>query len=199
MGVSLQYGDRKEYGSINPGWRDLTSAVNAARVTGASEPTFEAFIGTINQYSFSASAMNQVVMNPFHIDHDYMEGTDLFIHIHYATPGTDTGVVRWGLEWTYAKGHGQEAFPSSTTYYLEQAADAVANTHQIVEGTVPGTDVIQGIENGIETDGLLICRLFRDAAHANDTCTDKAFALTVDIHYQCDHLATPNKAPDFWN
>ena len=68
-----------DVGDLRTGWRDLLSAVNAARVTGASEPTFTAFRGGIYQYSFSASTMNQVVMNPFHIDHDYKSGTDLFV------------------------------------------------------------------------------------------------------------------------
>jgi len=187
----------RDIGDLRTGWRDLLSAVNAARVTGASEPTFTAFRGGIYQYSFSATVMNQVVMNPFHIDHDYASGTDLFIHVHWSTAGTNTGVVRWGLEWTYAKGHDQEAFPVTQTYYLEQAASGTAYQHMVAEGTIPGTDVIEGTANGIETDGLVLVRLFRDAAHANDTCTDAAFAFTVDIHYQCDHYNTPNKAPDF--
>ena len=41
-------------------------------------------------------------------------------------------------------------------------------------------------------------RVFRDAAHGNDTYASTVAGLTVDIHYQCETFATLNKAPDFY-
>jgi hypothetical protein len=45
---------------------------------------------------------------------------------------------------------------------------------------------------------MILCRIFRDSAHANDTFTGDAFAFAVDGHYQTDHGATLNRAPNFY-
>lgn len=50
----------------------------------------------------------------------------------------------------------------------------------------------------LEPNEIIMCRVFRDAAHANDTCTDNVFALTADLHYQCDRHSTKNRAPNFY-
>lgn len=186
----------RSHRSLN-GWNDLTASINAAKVTGASQPTWAVYAGGIYAYSFSPTTMNECWPDPFHILHDISELSHLWGHAHFSTLGTNTGTVRFGLEWMYAKGHGQEPFSTPVTYYWEQAVSATPKMHQVVEGTEVGTDVIDGPATGIETDGLLICRFFRDAAHVNDTCTDPVFVHTVDIHYYCDHYATAGRAPNF--
>lgn len=174
------------------GWRDMIGSP-VVKGTGANDPTWAAFRSGINAYSFSASAMKEVWFT-FHIDHDYKVLTDLFLHCHWSTAGTNTGTVRWGFEYTFAKGHNQSNFPVTTTVYVEQAAQGTAYRHMVAE--VAAINAVPGA--GIEVDGLLMLRIFRDAAHANDTCTDAAFLLTGDVHYQADRATTPNKAPDFY-
>jgi hypothetical protein len=174
------------------GWRDMIGSP-VVKGTGANDPTWTTFRSGINAYSFSASAMKEVWFT-FHVDHDYKVLTDLFLHCHWSTAGTNTGVVRWGFEYTFAKGHNQQNFPTTTKVYVEQAAQGTAYRHMVAE--VAAIDAVPGA--GIEVDGLLMLRVFRDAAHPNDTCTDAAFLLTGDIHYQADRHTTPNKAPNFY-
>ena len=50
----------------------------------------------------------------------------------------------------------------------------------------------------IEPDALVLVRVFRDAAHVNDTCTNGVFGFTADIHYQSDRHSTLNHAPNFY-
>lgn len=192
--------DQKEDASIQrvvdaalEGWRDELGSINAAKVTGASQPSWANFTDGIYAYEFSASAMNEVWL-VYHINHDYKEGTNIYPHIHWSTLGTHTGITRWGIEYSYIKGHNQGAFPASTTVYLEQAASGTAKQHMITE--VTDGNSISSV--GIEPDGLILIRAFRDGGHDNDTCTDTAFAFYIDLHLQVSHFATPNKAPGFF-
>lgn len=171
------------------GWNDITSDITV-RGTGVNNPTWATFRNGISAFSFSATAMNECWLN-FHIKHDYAPGTPIHLHTHWSTTGTNTGVCRFGFEYTIAKGHQQSQFNATSTVYVEQAATGTAYTHMIAETT--------GITSSeIEPDTLILVRVFRDVANAADTLTDAAFVFTADIHYQCDRLATLNKSPNFY-
>lgn len=178
-------------------WDDYLSSFNAGRAVGPNAPSFVAMRGSINAFQFSATVMQELWLAPIHITHSYKPNTPVFPHVHWCSPGTNTGVVRWGVEYTLAKGHNQSSasvFPAPTTIYLEQAASGVAYTHQIIEAV--SAEAISSAN--IEPDTLILMRVFRDAAHANDTCTDAVFGLMCDMHYQKSYWATKNKSPDFY-
>jgi hypothetical protein len=173
------------------GWNDLKSSFSGAKAIGLNVPTHADFMGNIKAYNFSASSMQELFMQPLHVDHDYKPGSLMYPHIHWSPDDTNTGVVRWGIEYSIAMGHGQQAFPSPTTLYLEQAGSGTAYMHQIIEDTA-------GINLNVEPDSLVIMRVFRDAAHANDTYTGVAWGHMLDMHYQSDRKNTINKAPNFY-
>jgi hypothetical protein len=176
---------------ILEGWEDLESSFVSAKVAGANVPVFASFVGGINAFQFSATLLKEVFMMPLHVPHDYKPGSFIYHHIHWSPDDTSTGVVRWGLEYSIAKGHGQQAFPAPTTIYLEQAGNGTAKAHQIIEDTV-------GIKLDIEPDSLILMRVFRDAAHTNDTYTGSAWGHFMDAHYQTDRKNTPKKTPNFY-
>ncbi len=182
-------------GDYGIGWRDLVGNPTV-RGVGAADPDWKAITGLTGMwgYSFSASTMQQIWFT-FHLDHDYAPGTPIYLHVHWlnAAAVPNTGNVRWGLQYTYARGHQQQAFPAATTVYVTQAAQSTRYMHMIAE--VADADVVPS--TNLQTDGLLLVRAFRDAANAGDTCTDEVFMLTMDCHYQSDRHATRNKAPDF--
>ena len=170
------------------GWRDLVGDITV-RGAGSNDPSWASLgLGNLYAYSFSATAMKEVWVT-YHIDHDYKPGTAIYLHTHWTTTGTDTGVVRWGFEYSYAKGYDQAVFPAVTTVYKNLAASGTALRHMISEVAVG--DVIPS--TNLETDGLILCRIFRDAADGADTCTDAAFLLTADCHYQSDRVNTLNR------
>ena len=177
---------------VAEGWRDNVVMLNLGQSGGVKEPDFVDFVGTMKQWAFDSATMEEMYVN-FHIDHDYAPGTAVFTHIHWAPSDATTGVVRWGLEMSIAKGHSQEPFSAVTTYYMEQEAGGIDRLHNVAE-------VATGILGGgvIEPDTMLMCRIFRDAAHANDTYSADAFGLCVDLHYQVDRNSTPQKSPDFY-
>jgi hypothetical protein len=174
------------------GWRDLTADI-VVKGTGPSDPTFATYTGTVlRAYQFSAST-EQDVFVVFHIPHDYVPGTAIYFHTHWSNAAAvpNTGNVVWGFDYTFARGFSQDAFPAVTTTTVTQASSATRYMHQIAETTA------QSIPN-LEVDGLILCRAYRKAADAADTCTDAVFLHTLDIHYQSSNLATKNKSPGFY-
>jgi hypothetical protein len=172
------------------GWNDITSEITV-KGSGANNPSWATVRNGLNAYIFSATVMQEAWVN-FHIPHSYTPGTNIFLHTHWVNPGTNTGVVRWGFEYSFAKGFGQEIFPATTTVYVEQAPTG-QYYHMVAE-------ISAGIlSTALEVDGILMVRVFRDAANAADTCTDAVALLTADVHHQTSRWATKNKAPNFYN
>lgn len=172
------------------GWNDMLASLSAGRAIGANAPTWAVLRDGIYAWQFSASTMNEIWVN-MHIVHDYAPGTVIYPHIHWTTAGTNTGNCRWGIEYTFAKGFNFEAFPATTTLYLLAAGSGVAYRHYITE-----VDISAALP-AMETDGILLMRVFRDAANVLDTLTDTAFGLFVDLHYQSDGMLTNEKARTF--
>lgn len=175
-------------------WNDYTNDLSQGKVAGANVPTWSTFRDGLNAYAFSASSMNEIWVT-FHVLHDIKLGTIIFPHIHWS-PGvsTNTGTVRWGIEFSHCKGHQQQSFPVSTTVFVEQASDGTAYKHYIAE--VAEVDTIAALN--IEPDTLIQIRVFRDAADPGDTFPDVAFGLEMDLHYLQAQLGTLNKEPDFF-
>lgn len=171
------------------GWADITAEITE-RGTGANNPPFSTFRGGINCFTFSATAMMECFAS-FHIPHTYKAGTPVYFHTHWAQSTANTGTVRWGFEYTFARGYAQEAFPATQTVYVEQAGSSTQYMHMIAETTAIT------IPN-LEVDGILLVRIFRDAAHGNDTNTQTAALITADIHIEVDRVATKNRNFPFY-
>jgi hypothetical protein len=175
------------------GWADITSDINV-KGNGANNPAWTTFRNGISAYEFSASVMQEAWLN-FHPNHNYAPGTDFYLHAHFASTSTGTGTVRMGFEYSVAKGHGQGAgsvFPASTTVYAEFNYATNRQYEHIVLETAALTDP------DFEVDALVLCRVFRDAAHINDTFPGTIHLFTADVHHQINRYATKNRAPNFY-
>ncbi len=175
------------------GWRDNIVELKVDS-SSPNAPTLEAFRGSILAWKFPPNELTEA-HSAWHIDHDYALGTKLYVHVHWSPKTTNTGTVRWGFEYTVAKGHQQQAFPTTTTVYVEQAATGTAYLHYV--GEVSESDAIDGAVLGIEPDTVILVRLFRDGAHVNDTFESDVFVSFIDLHYQANRATTPFKAPNF--
>jgi hypothetical protein len=180
-------------GTIATGWRDNLASLANGRATGANVPTWSTVRNGIQAWEFSATAMKELWIN-FHIDHDYKTGTKLYPHVHFLPGDNTAGNVRWGFEYTYAKGHGQAAFPATSTVYVTGAVALNSQYKHIITET-PEVDAIPGTD--IETDGVLLVRIFRDAANVADTYAGIVWAIFADLHYETDHIVTLEKSPPF--
>lgn len=173
------------------GWRD--NVVQLVHRGGVTEPPLQQFKGGIYLVAFSQFDMQEGFAN-FHIDHDYALGSPIYPHIHWSVSNSSIGTVRWGFEYSIAKGHQQEAFSEPITVYVEQTTDGTAFKHYIAE--VPDLLAISGV--GIEPDTIIMLRVFRDATNPADTLDALAYGICVDLHYQADKATTLNKKPNFY-
>lgn len=172
------------------GWRDSLATFTSGKIAGGNLPTWAVFRNGIYQYKF---VLNDEIFLSFHVDHDYAPGTDVYFHIHFATSGVSVNSVKWQVEYTIAKGHNQQAFPATSTFTLEQAANATPYQHQIVEQTSsPLSNTL------FEVDALMLCKIKRITNGGSDNADD-VFGLYADLHYQSDREVTLNKAPNFYS
>ena len=91
---------------------------------------------------------------PTVMPHDYAPGTPIHLHLHWSEAVTGQNErVRWGFEYTIAKGHGQEAFHDPATVFVVQAS-ASQHVHMVAETAV-------GVQSAsIEPDSLILVRAF---------------------------------------
>ena len=176
------------------GWNDLVQDVTVRSGSNAPSPTI--FIGGISAYEFSPTTMNECFVN-FHMRHDYIAGTMVYPHVHWSHNTDAAGVVRWGFEYTLARRNdstGNVTFASPSTLYIEHTVTLGETYQHHVNEAADGAG-IAGTD--LQEDALILCRVFRDATHANDTYPDPIHLLTVDIHYECNTLSTPLRTPPF--
>lgn len=178
------------------GWNDLVQAV-IIRPGAPAAPSLGVFRDGIYAYQFAPDDINECFAN-FHLGHDYVPGTMVYPHVHWSPHTTSIGNVRWAFEYTWARradSTGQISFPATETLYIESGVAVPSQyMHKVNESGegfgIPGSTM--------EVDALLLCRIFRDGTHPNDTFPDAVNLLTVDIHYQSDTKTTPLRTPPFF-
>jgi len=183
------------------GWFDIVSEFFTRG--GPAAPGVSQFIGGIYLLEFSDTDVLEAYAN-FHVPHSYRRNTMIYPHVHFAVKANGSGTVRWGVEWTFARRHdstGQIRFGNTQTIYIDFA---VPNNSGEYNGQNPIHFVAEAPQNfgipgdNIEVDGMIMCRIFRDPAHPNDTFVGSAWAITSDLHIEVDRHSTPNRAPNFY-
>lgn len=160
----------KGVGSADPKWRQINSSVFYA-------------------YKFD---VNDECWMSFHIPHDFIRGSDFFIHTHWLPNGTNVNPVKWQNTYMHAKGHNQEDYDVAGTIITSQDTPAgSAYRHYVSE-----TDAINVA--GVEPDSVVYVHIKRITNGATDN-TDDIFVLTNDIHYESNNIATLNRSPDFYS
>ena len=180
------------------GWHDLTGSLEVYGELG--DASREPFIGGLKSLQFDVSESAYV---DFHIPHDYVPGTSLYIHVHWshASATVTGGTCTWAFEIIYAKGHNRGAFQAPVTASVVQNASTIPYQHMIAEtiATVAGGSGTAMATEDVEVDGLIGCRLYLDSNDIVDSVTQpKPFAHFVDIHYQSSGIATKNRSPNFY-
>ena len=187
-------------GSETYGWNDNNGSF-LFDPTDPNSATMVNYRGNIRQLLFAET--DQITVN-FHMPHDYVMGTDIFVHVHWShTSSTLTGgSITWGFETMSAKGFDQEAFAAPKIISVAQTANLTPYQHMIAEGamSVSGGSPTQLDSDLLETDGIIFCNLVLDSNDLTDSVSGPdVFVHFVDIHYQATGIsATKNKAPDFW-
>jgi len=177
------------------GWADIVSELYYR--DSPSSPTAANYKGGLYLPEFLTGQTMEVFSN-FHIPHSWRAGTMLYPHVHFTVLNNTAGVVRWGFEYTFARRHDSSShttFPATQVIVIDFSIPAnSADTHFVCEapeaGGITGTN--------LEVDAMVLTRIYREGAHANDTYPGSCFGITADLHIEVDRAATPNRAPDFY-
>lgn len=195
----LELNNSDSTGTFEMGWKDLTADMKPSEER-TSAPAFIELPNGIGYYHFADDSNadfklsdEQYVFVSYHVDHDYVVGTEMFPHIHWAPGSTSTGDVVWSFEWVKAKGHNQNESLTVplTRIDLVQSAKGLEYEHMVVECN-PGEGFVVS-----EPDVIITCKITRRAGDPRDTFIGNVAGITADIHYQSDHETTVGKAPDF--
>jgi len=180
-------------------WDDLR-VEPVARTTGANAPTFEKYYddaaGTsrgVYLYSFddAAGGSEKEVFFSMQMPHNWKEGTEVNLHVHWVGAVSDTDAVpRWGLEYAW-KDIG-ETYGNTVIVYANAVNHTAAGTDVSITAGKHYLSKFDPITPGADADGVssvLIGRLFRDCANAADTYNAvgaKCGLLYIDAHYIVD-------------
>ncbi len=177
-------------------WQDLFGEVKLHGV-GANEPSYNVYKGGIRAYEFNT--VGDEVFVEFHLPHDYVEGSNIYIHSHWSVDTASvTGSVTWDFECTYAKGHDQAAFGGNVTAQASQTASTTAYQHMIAEVQLsdPSPSATELDTDDLETDGLILVRVELSASTLSGG--NNPWLHFVDVHYQSTNIGTKQKAPPFY-
>lgn len=178
-------------------WRDMEGLVQVKALGVGSPPALNIYQGNIREFQFS---VNDEIYNTYHIPHDYVPGSDLFIHVHWShiDASVTSGGVTWEFEVSYAKGHDQEPFSAPITLSIQQDADTTQYQHMIAEVQLSAASpsASQLDSDDIEVDGLILVHTKLSGNTINGT--PEPFGHFVDIHYQSSGIGTKQKAPPFF-
>lgn len=198
------FGDNLVNPHNRPGWRDLEGPIIVPNA-GANRPTLTTYVNDIEDYAFAANDHYGPIK--FHIPHDWAPGTDMFIHTHWSHNGTNiSGSLVLNYNFLYAKGHGQQQFPSAQKTIVHTISDLnITNTpsrlHRIDEVplSTPRGSVTLLDTDGIEVDGLILMHFDTPTIPTITGGAAKPFIHYVDIHYQADRHSTRRRAPNFYD
>jgi hypothetical protein len=178
------------------GWFDNESKLFLR--DGPNSADWQPFVGNIVAMRFIPTEMREGFVD-YHVKHEWKPGTMMYPHIHFGVQAQATGVIRWGFEYTWGnrKGSvkGNTKFAATQTIYLEYTLTATDDYEHIVIEAPEGQGIVG---TDMEVDAMILCRVFRDGAHVNDTFAHDAFAMNVDLHTEIDRYSTPLRATPFY-
>jgi hypothetical protein len=147
---------------------------------GATPPTWAAWNGTLYAPEFINAATTDL-HGSFELLHEYKEGTDIEIHIHWSPSTTNNGNCKWGLDYTVQNIDG--TFASPTTITITPAASGVVRKHSLTTfGAISGA--------GLTIGAIIDYRIYRLGNDGADTFTGSAFLHNVGCHHECDTIGS---------
>ena len=114
--------------------------------------------------------------------------TPIYLHVHWiASTTAASSKVRWGLEYTWAEPGA--VFGNTNIVYADTTKSAATGTTQYQhEITAFAALTPTSAQDGLSA--ILICRVFRNSSHGDDTYTGNAGMLYIDAHVELNKLGS---------
>lgn len=167
-------------------WNDWNLSRDFTPVAGVGVPTRNTLLGNIVKDQFAVNDALQYQSTE--LLHDWKEGSDLQVHIHWATGGLNDATVRgvkWEIEYTVCNpiesGVAPFAYTITNTQSLEFSIPAAQpdRTHRVSTiFTIPGATLKIGAQ--------LLMRLKRIASVTNVAPVANPFVISFGVHFQAD-------------
>ena len=171
-------------------WNDWNLSRDFTPTAGAGVPARNTLVGNIVKDQFAVNDALQYMSTE--LLHDWKEGSDMEIHIHWATGGLNDATVRgvkWEVEYTVCNplesGVAPTVFPATVTQSLEFSIPAAQpnRTHRVSTiYTIPGSTLKIGAQ--------LLMRLKRIASVTNTAPAANPFVISFGVHYEADTLGS---------
>jgi len=172
---------------------DLLGSVDVDESGGPNRPNYVIYKGNVKQWQF---AIGDHIYNNFHLPHDYVPGSNVFVHVHWSTnAASSAGSPTFQIEATFAKGFGQQQFSNNITVSVSNSY-VNTYTHMISETQLSAPAGAGSLlnSNDLETDGIICIR----TTLLQNTMSVEPFVHFVDLHYQSTGVGTKNKSPNFY-
>lgn len=173
-----------------------------AKNTGATKPILTTYNGAINSWKFEVTDEAFIT---YHIPHDYVAGTPIFLHVHWSHIATNVtgGNVTFKLTSISAKAHNQEAFQSSPAVGTYTGTASTVQYQQILSEVLYSDGTPTGLEIDtatLEPDSVIELTFEVDANNitVSGGGVPDIFVHYIDIHYQSTNIGTKDKVPDFY-
>jgi len=176
-------------------WDDLRILPGAFEFAGPSDPTLQDWQpggagATFKVYKFKK---DDEVFFTCQMPHNYLEGSDVYSHIHWTPCGNGVDEIGKQVSWKidYSWANDDAVFPQSTTLSLADTCSGVDDLHEhSIDYSISGT--------GKLLSSMLVIRLYRDTT--GDTWVGATDALSpaileFDLHYQIDS----NGSSEMWS
>ncbi len=147
---------------------------------GPSSPSYVVFLGNIYATRFNNSVTDELY-GGFELQHDYYEGSEMYLHIHWSPDTAGTGNVVWGVDYSFAA-LGQ-VFPAPVAQTVTVPAPGVLNQH-----VAHDLATINGF--GLQIGAQCAFRIYRLGGDPADTYAGNCFLHTVGVHYAADTLGS---------
>lgn len=191
------------------GWKDLIGDVTP-KPTGSNAPTLATWRGGQTQTYFFAAGDKAFLT--YHMPHDWVPGSDLFIHVHWAHNGTAiSGSFVGDFYTTFARGFTQAgatgAFQAEVNTTLTVSTPNIATYAQYqhnvseVQLSAASPTANQIDSDSLEVDSIMLITFVATTIPTiTGGSTNRPAIFTIDIHYQTTDGAgaTKNKAPNFY-
>lgn len=195
---------KDSYVQVSFGWKDLTSSVTP-RSTTSLAPTLRQLTANVSEFAYGVGDRCEI---SFHIPHDYVPNTDMFVHVHWTHSGSNiSGTFSLSCFSVYAKGHQQEVFTEEKTTTISVPNLNITNCpkfmHRVDEVQLSskggGVNLIN--TDLIETDGFILMTISVNniPSITGSLYTNEPYIIGLDLHYQCIGLSTKNKSPNFYS
>ena len=169
-------------------WEEISVPANAMGVLLGEAPTESNFqSGFVYFFADEALPANEKTVHfTIEMPHDYKQGTNVIVNVHWAFRNDEIGTkVRWRLSTSWA--NEGIAFPvASNLWALSNASNNDNSIHQI-------TKFAPTVGTGKNISSVILCYVQRNSSDVLDTYTDVAVLLGVSVLYQVDMPGSVNQ------